>query len=128
VKGNRAFALLIGGQIDMTQSNNDRAREERKWVRIPNGTKVRIGSGGRDGTIDGLTELVTGSRRNPDGRTQYRISMVGEQERTLAAEDDLVILTDAEGLVLIAKQAIEYRSHVSRQLHAVLAADRFIKV
>ena len=112
----------------MTQSNNDRAREERKWVRIPNGTKVRIGSGGRDGTIEGLTEIVTGSRRNPDGRTQYRISVVGEQERMLAAEDDLVILTDAEGLVLIAKQALEYRSHVSRQLHAALAADRFVKV
>jgi hypothetical protein len=112
----------------MTQSNNDRAREERKWVRIPNGTKVRIGSGGRDGTIDGLTEIVTGSRRNPDGRTQYRISVVGEQERMLAAEDDLVILTDAEGLVLIAKQALEYRSHVSRQLHAALGADRFIKI
>jgi hypothetical protein len=31
-------------------------------------------------------------------------------------------------LVLIAKQAIEYRSHVSRQLHAALAADRFIKI
>lgn len=112
----------------MTQSNNDHGRAERKWVRIPNGTKVRIGSGGRDGTIDGLTELVTGSRRNPDGRTQYRINVAGEQERTLAAEDDLVILTDSEGLVLIAKQAVEYRSHVSRQLHAVLAEDRFVKI
>jgi hypothetical protein len=110
----------------MTQSNNDHGREERKWVRIPNGTKVRIGAGGRDGTIDGLTELVTGSRRNPDGRTQYRIN-VGEPERTLAVEDDLVILTDSEGLVLIAKQALEYRSHVSRQLHAVLGDDRFVK-
>ena len=111
----------------MTQSNDGTVREERKWVRIPNGTKVRVGAGGRDGTIDGLTELVTGSRRNPDGRTQYRI-YVGEPERTLAVEDDLVILTDAEGLVLIAKQALEYRSYVSRQLHAALAEDRFVKV
>ena len=111
----------------MTQSNSESMREEKKWVRIPNGTKVRVGTGGRDGTIDGLTELVTGSRRNPDGRTQYRIN-VGEPERTLAVEDDLVILTDAEGLVLIAKQAVEYRSYVSQQLHAVLADDRFVKV
>ena len=73
----------------MIQSNSESVREEKKWVRIPNGTKVRVGTGGRDGTIDGLTELVTGSRRNPDGRTQYRIN-VGEPERTLAVEDDLV--------------------------------------
>ena len=111
----------------MTDSNNSAEREERKWVRIPNGTKVRIGAGGRDGTIDGLTELVSGSRRNPDGRTQYRVN-VGEPERALAVEEDLVILTDAEGLVLIAKQALEYRSYVSRQLHAVLGEDRFIKI
>lgn len=111
----------------MTQSNADAVNEARKWVRIPDGTKVRIGTGGRVGTIDGLTELVSGSRRNPDGRTQYRIN-VGEPERTLAVQDDLVILTDSEGLVLIAKQALEYRSHVSRQLHATLDADRFVKI
>jgi hypothetical protein len=40
----------------------------------------------------------------------------------------LVILTDADGLVLIAKQAVEYRSYVSQQLHAVLADDRFVKI
>jgi hypothetical protein len=111
----------------MTDGKNNHDRGEKKWVRIPNGTKVRIGAGGRDGTIDGLTEFVSGSRRNPDGRTQYRVN-VGEAERTLAVEDDLIILTDAEGLVLMPKQALEYRSYVSRQLQAALAPERFAKV
>jgi hypothetical protein len=110
----------------MSLPNGESGNAGKKWVRIPDGTKVRVGTGGRDGTIDGLTELVTGSRRNPDGRTQYRVN-VGDPERTLAVEDDLLILTDADGLVLMVKQALEYRTYVSRQLHAALGADRFVK-
>ena len=30
----------------------------KKWVRIPDGTKVRFREDGREGIIDGLTELV----------------------------------------------------------------------
>ena len=40
-----------------------------RWVRIPDGTKVRFREDGREGIIDGLTELVVGPRRNPDCRT-----------------------------------------------------------
>ena len=38
----------------------------KRWVRIPDGTKVRFREDGREGIIDGLTELVVGPRRNPD--------------------------------------------------------------
>ena len=40
------------------------------WVRIPDGTKVRHRSEAYEGVIDGLTEIISGSERNPDGRTQ----------------------------------------------------------
>jgi hypothetical protein len=60
------------------------------WVRIPDGTRVRHRVEGQEGAIDGLTELITDSSLNPDGRTQYRID-VGTPYRKLAAEDDLMI-------------------------------------
>jgi hypothetical protein len=96
------------------------------WARIPNGVKVRHRSDGKDGVIDGLTEIVAGLRRNPDGKTQYRVDMAGPAKE-LVAEDDLLILTDREGLVIIAKQSVEYRRHVTSRLRETLAEDRFIK-
>jgi hypothetical protein len=95
-------------------------------VRISDGTKVRFREGGHEGTIDGLTELVVGSGRNPDSRTQYRIN-VGNPDRTLAIEDDLLVLTDADGVVLMVKRRDEYRRVVTQQLQAVFTADRFVK-
>ena len=95
------------------------------WTRFPNGTKVRLLEGGQEGLIDGLTELVMGTSRNPDGRTQYRLN-VGDQSRILAGQGDLAILADNDGLVLIAKQSIEYRRVVTDQLRAELASDRFV--
>jgi hypothetical protein len=97
-----------------------------KWVRIPDGTKVRFREDGREGIIDGLTELVVGPGRNPDSRTQYRIN-IGDPDRTLAIEDDLLVLTDADGVVLMVKQKGEYRRVVTQQLQAVFDADRFVK-
>ena len=94
------------------------------WMRIPNGTKVRLREGGQEGVIDGLTEFVLGSDRNPDGRTQYRIN-VGEPVRLLMAQEGLVVLTDTEGLVLMGKENIDYRRVVTDQLRAELPADRF---
>jgi hypothetical protein len=38
-----------------------------------------------------------------------------------------LIVTDANGLVLILKQKVEYRGVVSMQLHGAFAADRFVK-
>jgi hypothetical protein len=95
-------------------------------VRISDGTKVRFREGGHEGTIDGLTELVVGPGRNPDNRTQYRINL-GEFDRTLAIEHDLLVLTDADGVALMVKQRDEYRRVVTQQLQAVFTADRFVK-
>ena len=95
------------------------------WTRFPNGTKVRLLEGGQEGSIDGITELVMGPGRNPDGRTQYRLN-VGDRSRLLAGQGDLAVLTDKDGLVLILKQTIEYRRLVTDQLRAELTADRFV--
>ena len=93
-------------------------------MRIPNGTKVRLLEGGQEGVVDGLTELVMGTGRNPDGRTQYRIN-VGEPVRLLMPQAGLVVLTDTDGVVLIGKEHISYRRAVTDQLRAELPADRF---
>ena len=79
-----------------------------------------------EGIIDGLTKLVIGPRRDPDSRTKYRIN-VGDLGRTLAIEQDLLVLTDADGGALMVKQKGEYRRVVTHQLQAVFAADRFVK-
>ncbi len=106
-------------------SSNGREGIAKPWVRIPNGTMVRHREGGRQGYIDGLTEIVIGSQRNPDGRTQYRVN-IGEAERFLAVEDDLDILTDEAGMVLMLKQKPPYRSLISTQLRNAFAAERFV--
>jgi hypothetical protein len=94
------------------------------WTRIPNGTKVRLSEGGQNGVIDGLTEFVVGTGRNPDGRTQYRVN-VGDAARLLIAQDGLLILTDADGVVLMLKENIDYRRIVTEQLRGALPVDRF---
>ena len=52
-----------------------------RWVRIPDGTKVRFREDSREGIFDGLTELAVGPGRNPDCRTavphQHRRSRPG---------------------------------------------------
>ena len=93
--------------------------------RIPDGTKVRFRKDGREGFTDGLTELVVGPGCNPDSRTQYR-SNVGDPDRTLAIEGDLLVLTDEDGVVIMIKQKGEYQPY-GYQLQAVFAADRFVK-
>jgi hypothetical protein len=110
----------------MTNPKADGLHTVKRWVRIPDGTKVKFREDGREGIIDGLTELVVGPGRNPDSRTQYRIN-VGDLDRTLAIEDDLLVLTDADGVVLMVKQKGEYRRVITQQLQAVFAADRFVK-
>lgn len=112
----------------MTTNKKQEEPEKKKgWVRIPDGTKVRHRLDGDEGFIDGLTEILTGPQRNPDGRTQYRVNVGGDQRR-LAAEDELLILTDENGIVLmLKKQTIEYRNFVSQQLQGNLGSDRFVK-
>jgi len=110
----------------MSDNKQTRGEARKSWAKIPDGTMVRHRLDGHEGYIDGLTELVDGLHRNPDGRTQYRIN-VGASNRKLACEDDLLIVTDDEGLVLVLKQKAEYRGVVSQQLHGRFADDRFVK-
>ena len=110
----------------MNDGKAERAAGAAPWIRIPNGTRVRHRPEGKDGVVDGLTEIVTGPGRNPDGRSQYRIDVAGEPAMQLAAEDELLLLTDKSGLVLILRQQEGYRRHVTERLHSTFAADRFV--
>ncbi len=96
-----------------------------RWVRIPNGTKVRHRFESYDGMIDGLTELVSGPQRNPDGRTQYRVN-VGDSTRLLVAEDNLNILLDESNLAILDRQNNEYRRLITARLRSAFAEDRFV--
>ena len=97
----------------MTNAKGDGLHTGKRWIRIPDGTKVRFRGDGREGIIDGLTELVVGPGRNPDSPTQYRIN-IGDPDRALAIEDDLLVMTDADGVVLMVKQKGEYRRVVTQ--------------
>lgn len=97
-----------------------------RWVRIPNGTKVRHRHEAYDGIIDGLTEIVEGPQRNPDGKTQYRIN-IGGNTRLLVTEENLSILLDDENLVMIGREKEPYRRSVTAHLRAAFSDDRFIK-
>lgn len=97
------------------------------WTRIPDGTKVKHRVEGYEGTIDGLTAIVGhGANLNPDRRTQYRIK-VQTPRRNLAAEEDLLILLDVEGLIMMEKAKPEYRRYHTDQLRSVFAEDRFVR-
>ena len=109
----------------MTQEQTGSVNLRSTWRRIPDGTRVRLRENAQEGVIDGLTELVVGRERNPDGRTQYRINL-GDPERMLVAEDALLILVDAEGVVLMLKEKVDYRRLVTEQLRGGLSADRFV--
>ncbi len=101
---------------------------EQKWLRMPDGTKVRHRTEGYDGIIDGLTEIVEkGATLNPDHRTQYRVH-VGEPCRKLAAEADLLILADGEGLMMIGKQPAAYRREVTGWFRSRHEAEKFVAV
>jgi len=117
--------LLLEGNV-MPETQSPPVKPSAPWVRIPDGTKVRLRKDNQEGVIDGLTELVTGAGRNPDGRTQYRVNL-GDQARTLVVEDDLLVLVDAEGLALILKQKVEFRRLVTQRLRGALGDDRFVR-
>lgn len=111
----------------MTQVQAYQTAAAAKWVRIPNGTKVRHRLEGYDGHIDGLTEIVVGPNRNPDGKTQYRLN-IGGANRLLVTEDDLSILLDSNNLVIMIRQKEPYRRSITLQLRSFLTEDRFIKL
>jgi hypothetical protein len=110
----------------MSKNTPSLSRPASSWTRIPDGTRVRHRREGHDGFIDGLTEFGTGSDRNPDGKTQYRMN-IGTPTRQLVTEDDLCILLGADNLVIMVRQKELYRRSVTAQLHGCFAEDRFIK-
>ncbi|WP_447975411.1 hypothetical protein [Nitrospira sp. Kam-Ns4a] len=95
------------------------------WARIPDGTRVRHRLDGQEGIIEGLTAIVAGDGLNPDGMTQYRVN-TGAPERRRVAEEDLLILSDRDGLVLMGKEHVEYRRYVTERLRTTFADDRFV--
>ncbi len=109
----------------MTTANATQPAPAEHWVRIPNGTRVRHRSEAYEGIIDGLTEIVSGSERNPDGKTQYRVK-VEEGARLLVSEQHLNILLDTNQLVLIGRESELYRRSLTDRLRAVLPEDRFV--
>jgi hypothetical protein len=110
----------------MNSGNTHRPPTESKWVRIPNGTKVRHRRDAYDGFIDGLTEIVVGPERNPDGKTQYRVN-IGGGIRQLVSEEHLNILIDQDDLVLIGKEKEPYRRLMTVHLRGSFGSDRFIR-
>lgn len=109
----------------MNVAKHNRPTPAGHWVRIPDGTKVRHRSEAYEGVIDGLTEIVSGPDRNPDGKTQYRVN-VGDSTRLLVSEDHLNILLDNKNLVLLARESELYRRNVTDRLRAAFAEDRFV--
>jgi hypothetical protein len=87
----------------MTNPKAEELYTGKRWVRIPDGTKVRFCEDGREGIIDGLTQLVVGPSTNPDSRGRS-IGSMSEIRPDLAIEDDLLALTDVDSVVLIVKQ------------------------
>ena len=110
----------------MDKTKPSHSQPASSWVRIPDGTRVRHRHEGHEGFIDGITEIVIGPNRNPDGKTQYRMN-VGAQARQLVTQDDLCILLDSEDLVIMTRQKEPYRRSITAQLHGFFAADRFVK-
>lgn len=109
----------------MSVTKNDRGPSTQPWVRIPNGTRVRHRSEAYEGVIDGLTEIVLGPDRNPDGKTQYRVN-VGDSTRLLVSEHHLNIMLDNNNLVLVGREPELYRRSVTDRLRAVFSEDRFV--
>jgi len=110
----------------MGNTTPNHSQPKSSWVRIPDGTRVKHRHDGQEGVIDGLTELVTGPQRNPDGRTQYRMN-IGGTTRVLVTQDNLNILLDHENLVMIGREKEPYRRYVTDTLRGTFVDERFIK-
>jgi hypothetical protein len=111
--------------MSMSAAKTNRPTPVEHWVRIPDGTRVRHRSQTYEGVVDGLTEIVSGSERNPDGKTQYRVN-VGGSTRLLVSEDHLDILLDDKHLVLLSRESELYRRSVTDRLRAVFPEGRFV--
>jgi hypothetical protein len=113
--------------MTMSATKMNRSTPVEHWVRIPDGTRVRHRTEAYEGIIDGLTEIVSSSDRNPDGKTQYRVN-VGDSTRLLVSEDHLNILLDNKHLVMLAREPELYRRSVTDRLRTVFSEDRFVAI
>jgi len=52
---------------------------------------------------------------------------VGKPQRLLVAEEDLLILVDEEGLVMMDKETASYRRDITERLRAAFQDDRFCR-
>lgn len=55
--------------IVMANPKAEVLQQVKRWVRIPDGTKVRFREDVLEGIVDGLTKVAVGSSHNPDNRT-----------------------------------------------------------
>jgi hypothetical protein len=61
----------------MTNPKADGLYAGKRWVKIPDGTKVRFREDGREGIIDGLTQFAVGPSTNPiAGRSSGSMSEI----------------------------------------------------
>ena len=111
----------------MTTTMTSPSPSGNQWVRIPDGTKVRHRTEAYEGVIDGLTEIVSGTDRNPDQRTQYRVKLA-DSTRMLVSEDHLNILLDNDHLVIVSRESDLYRQNVTDRMRRVFGEDRFVAV
>jgi hypothetical protein len=111
----------------MTHDKQDKPSDlSTKHYRIPDGTKVKPRGDVREGVIDGVTEIVDGGLMNADSKTQYRIRMTGTAEVKLVGDLDLLFMVDRDGLVVMPRQAVAYRSYVTKRLRSVFAEHQFV--
>lgn len=109
----------------MSANNTGRSHAAVRWTRIPDGTKVRHRHEAYEGYIDGLTELVKGPERNPDGKSQYRVN-VGTEVRQLVSEENLTILLDHDNLVIMEREKEPYRRSMTAHLRASFEEHKFV--
>jgi hypothetical protein len=110
----------------MTNAKANSSPPTHQWIRIPDGTRVRHRSEEYEGIIDGLTVIVSGAGRNPDGKTQYRVKVDGGT-RMLVSEEHLNIVLDKEKLILVRRESDLYRRWTTDRLRSVFAEDRFVE-
>ncbi len=95
-------------------------------MRIPDGMKMQHRYERYEGVVDGLTEIVTGSRRNLDGRTQYRLK-TGLHRRQLVTENDLCILLDDCDLAIMKHAKAPHHRSITEHLRSVFVEDRYVR-
>ena len=108
-----------------------RARPAGSVVGIPGGTKVRHRRERYEGTVEGLTAIVSRvAKPRLDGHVRYSASVgyrvdVGTHQRKLATEEDLLMLVDPDDLIIMERVNLAYRRRLTTQLRRIFTEGRF---